>query len=315
MTDDIEQKVRSLQSSYSPLPVPWDSFSPIYQKAVSTYRMIFAVRKMQISTEMLDPLSDSGNRVNLEMMLKDSPEIPDSDYLLQPEEDLRMELNRLRIIGSIYDMIFKKISGIAIDFRMKCRDIEKEDEYDAISAHRISEFLSSISAIEYEALTGKNMLLEGLARRYQNQAKLNDIIGSIAVVMDAFYKQDKIELEIIMSDRDMVVEGNPHDIKQALMNILMAKSYALRHTEKARVTIGSGVNGSYAVIYIVDNGPQIPHEDANMIFHVAENATAIGWKYDIALAERQIVSSHGFVQAKNMDVGVEEKIILPGFNN
>ena len=307
----IADKTRYALSKSSGLPVPWDSFNPLYQQALSTYRMICAVRKMQLPGVPADPLSDSGNRINLEILLADSPIIPDHEYLLQPEGDLRMELNRLRIVGSIYDMIFRNLSISAVEVRLKCMDIEKATEHFDIPSPRVSEFITSMTAMQYEAENGRSMLLEGNMSVYQHQARLNDIINSIQGVMDAFYRQHKVALEIIPCPTDITVEADPRDIKQALMNILMAKPYALRRTEKAKVTMGSSTYGNSAVIYITDNGPQIPHKDANMIFAVAKNAPVFGWKYDLTLAERAINSSGGEVRARNMEKGVEEKIFLP----
>jgi len=292
-------------------PISPEHLTRAYSESVHLYRIICTImKKHKPQIEEDDDETDTGTRLNLEMILQDINPIPESQYLLRPEEDARMELNRLRIIGVIYDTTYKKLSSQAAVMRYAGSEIEKT-EYKALQ-DKYWNFITQVSKIHELASEGKCIMTNGIPMTRGEYAPLMHILDSVEKVVRQFYRQHKIELEMNIDSGITNIHGDEQEIKQALLNILMAKAHPLRKTENPKVTLGCSRCGDNIVMYITDNGPNIPHKDEHMIFEPARNVTLEDRNYYNDIAESTIERYGGEVCVKNWPPsGVRLRITLP----
>ncbi len=87
--------------------------------------------------------------------------------------------------------------------------------------------------------------------------------------------------------------GDPARLERALDNLLLN---ALRHsTEGGTVVVGLAVRGGWAEVHVRDDGPGVPRDDRERIFHPGERGSAPqgeGAGLGLAIA-REIVTAHG----------------------
>lgn len=287
--------------------MPEKRFTSAYKKVETIYNAYFGI-KCQYSPNQEGRTVTEGTRLslNIEQLVESATPIMESEYPIDAENDPKKELNRLRIINTIYHAVFLNFTDYITTAYMNARMIKRLPAQDGLIKSKANNFISlrdSINALENATVEGRRMLLEGHSK--SEETNLAEVIESAASVARLHYLPSGTVLDVGKIPEGVMIKGREEEIRQALLNILLDKPYVLRHAERKKVSIGCGTYGNSAVIIVTDSGPNIPHQPADLVFRRAEeNATAEMRLADISCAESAIEGCGGDVHAKNLDPGV-----------
>lgn len=255
--------------------LPYDIAMDMVEATTLIYNVMYGLRKLHMPGDLPENPSTPITPTNIEELVKDTIGIREDQYALQPEEDARKELNRLRIINAIYDSIFREFANYATTIQMAAgplrhREPEEKEGKQVVTLDPIS--MNAIMGETHqfvEAVREKRQLLIR-GEQQEGAVMLYDLVQSVSRIASVYYAQFGISLQVDEIPRDVKIKGDVYDITQALLNLFMDKSYVLRAVEKPEVNVRCmRLNGKVA-LYIKDNGPKIPHENPEVIFETAE---------------------------------------------
>lgn len=125
---------------------------------------------------------------------------------------------------------------------------------------------------------------------------INNLIDDIVKKLDISFKEKKHKLELKLTEKDILINGDKDKIEQVIQNIL---SNAIKYTpESGIISITTKVEEDYISIEIEDNGIGIPKEDLPRIFErfyrvdKARSRDAGGTGLGLSIA-KHIVEEHG----------------------
>ncbi|MBU2561046.1 MAG: hypothetical protein KKD17_02030 [Nanoarchaeota archaeon] len=324
----IEQLVKTLKESVSEAfnnreayetpcmtmyRIPEQTFHKMYSSSQKIYQIILATRNMNVPTKngtIITP--GTGLECDLEKLVEGAVPIHEAEYPIAPETDPKKELNRLRIINVVYGLIFRTFINPALAAYMNVAMIEKAGIREGMAVTDTEKFSiinESAEDLKTKVKESRRLLLDGTDGT--EKTRLASAVESAVQITRLHYLLSDIRLYVDDIPQDICIRGSEHEVRQALLNILLDKPYILRHNEKKEVRVGFGTYGDNVVIYVRDNGPNIPHQPEDLIFKMAaRHANSERRVADTSCAERYIQSIGGELHAANLAEGVEMSIRL-----
>ncbi len=326
--DELAQKLMTTISSArmdrsvreSPVPRPIGEytvnaniFQDFVRRSKEIYHIIIGTRGLYSGSRNAWLSESYGTKLSHDIyeLIEDAEPIPDCRYPLSKEEDSRKELNRLRMINAIYGAIFRKLSTPVASVSMSVTEVIKkeEDGFYTPSFEAFQHLLDCTRELREELDKCRKTLLQGSA--HTDTANLEKTVRSAAEMAMLDYAPVGIKLSIDHIPPEVEIEGDEDTIRKAILNILMSKPFTLRSTKNPEVQLGYGQYGENAVVYVTDNGPTIPHQQADMIFTIAqENAPLDDRVGDIYAAQQSITSTGGEMSVENLERGVRMRVQL-----
>jgi hypothetical protein len=296
--------------------LPYDIAMSMVEATRSIYNIMVGLKKLHMPAELPENPNTPVTPINIEELVQGTMGIREDQYALQPEEDARKELNRLRIINAVYDAIFRTFVNYTTTIYMavgplRHREPEEKEGLKIVTLDPLA--MNAIMGETHQfvdAIMEKKQLL--IRREQEGAVTLYDLVQSVSQMTRLYYTQFGIKLHVDEIPRDVKIKGDVYDITQALLNLFMDKSYVLREVEKPEVNLRCvSLNGKVA-LYITDNGPNIPYERPEVIFETAEMQMRRTCS-DPTVALHSIEECGGEVHVRNSvpPPGVEMEIYLP----
>jgi hypothetical protein len=244
------------------------------------------------------------NRCTIEELVEKAKPIEGSEYCLKPETDLRREYNRLVMLTDLYGSLFEgfvKQIFVIVKYGRGLQRSKEDGGYLNINLKDLVSFRTAAVELDETVTECSHILLEA-----DEKKRISEIVRSATDIARICYDQKRIGLDIATVGDSYIEERAYNELKNALVNVLLAKQYNLRETESPMVTVESRADG----ISIVDNGPHIPHEDTDEVFEIAARyAVEEGRTGDIHLARESLRAHDGDVHATNLDRGGVEMLL------
>jgi signal transduction histidine kinase len=172
----------------------------------------------------------------------------------------------------------------------------------ADAAKRIAELVSSVKSFTHMD-QGQDRSLENIEDGLESTLRMLDHkLRSNKILVDKRYSPELPKLKIWAGQ-----------MNQVLTNLLDNAIDALAHTQNPQITIETSVKGSYARIYIRDNGPGIPDDIKGLIFDAFYTTKGVGKGTGMGLEiSRRIIERHkGSLNVKSEPGNTEFELCLP----
>lgn len=121
---------------------------------------------------------------------------------------------------------------------------------------------------------------------------LAEVVQDSVQLVDQSFQLEGVELAVHLEE--VLVEINPGEIQQVLINLLVNARQSLAGTEQARVQISIRPVPDGVVVEVSDNGPGVPQESLDRIFEPFFTTREMGQGVGLGLSiSREIVTAHG----------------------
>ncbi len=235
----------------------------------------------------------------------------------QLEEQLR-QAQKMEAVGRL-------AGGVAHDFNNLLQVIMGAAEMGSLAPDDSREYFDQVLLAGEKAMSLTRQLLsfsrtEGFSRKpFEVDARVGDFTAMVHRIVEA-----SISLEFIPGAGGAVVNGDPFQLEQVLMNLIVNARDALEGMEGGRITVSTSVSEavcsagtesvSCAEISVSDNGPGVPEDVQNMIFEPFFTTKAQGRGTGLGLASSYaIVVKHGgtIVLESSPGEGSTFRVFLP----
>lgn len=135
---------------------------------------------------------------------------------------------------------------------------------------------------------------------------LNDLIEDVASLTRYEANLREIRLEVALSGRPLLVDGNRLQIEQVLINVLKNGLEAMSPAtagERLLLIESEGDGEGHAEIRILDNGPGISQQSAERMFDVFYTTRENGLGMGLAICRSIMLNHHGQVTGRNRPDG------------
>lgn len=134
-----------------------------------------------------------------------------------------------------------------------------------------SPYRAALETIDAEVRRASRIVRDMLsfARQSPVTRKSFDLRESIAQVLrfrGGYHRALGIQLQTRLPRVRALAVGDPDQVQQVLLNVLVNAEYAVRNVEKPRVTVTLGVHSGRWRVGVDDNGPGVPLERREQIF-------------------------------------------------
>jgi signal transduction histidine kinase len=143
--------------------------------------------------------------------------------------------------------------------------------------------------------------------------ELNDTVREVIGFVDAVAGRRGIALKFVPAGSDLHVKGDPVQLQQAILNLIINAMDAISDAEsKVReISVSIGRSSASAEIRIRDSGPGIPADDLENVFDPFFTTKPQGMGMGLAIARTIIEAHHGTISAENRYAGALFTIELP----
>ncbi len=233
------------------------------------------------------------------------------------KENLHMRLahaEKLSLIGTFLSGIAHELNnplGIVLGFSQRMRKIHNFDnevstdlEIIENEAHRASEIVKNLLEVSRKQKPAKSVL------------DVNSIVLSALGVHDHQIKNEKIKLEISLSQGALMTNGNANQLRQVLTNVITnaTQAIAVSKIHNGILRCVTAIQEDDIKISIYNNGPSIPDDLISKVFDPFFTSSDSGDGLGLGMYVSQgIIEDHGgriFVN-NVQNIGVEFHITLP----
>jgi C4-dicarboxylate-specific signal transduction histidine kinase len=135
---------------------------------------------------------------------------------------------------------------------------------------------------------------------------LNDIVDDVLRMVDAELRRRRIAIESASAERPMWIEGDPVQIQQVVLNLLLNAMDAIGGAPPARrrirVRVASDGEGM-AVLQVSDRGHGIAEENLPRLFESFFTTKANGMGLGLSVSHSIVKAHGGRIQARNNSHG------------
>lgn len=181
-----------------------------------------------------------------------------------------------------------------------------------------NEYLQETKEKAMQVITGMSRTIDDFRNFFRPDKekvsfRANDVVRTTISLLQASFNNEQIEL--LVQEEDVVVEGYPNELSQVILNILInAKDAFLeRSTEHPQIVISTFMENGRPAITISDNAGGIPEEIIEKIFEPyfttkgPNKGTGIGLFMSKTIIEKSL---NGSISVRNTATGTEFRIVL-----
>jgi len=147
----------------------------------------------------------------------------------------------------------------------------------------------------------------------RTQVDLNELIEQILGIMAGSIKFNEVALDLVLSkDVPLVMMGDPTQLQQVILNLVMNAVEAMRGSEMGLLHIETKVRSAAAVITVRDSGPNVDQKVADKMFEPFFTTKPGGMGMGLAIC-RTIIEAHGgsLTATRSNPRGMELMIVVP----
>ena len=147
----------------------------------------------------------------------------------------------------------------------------------------------------------------------RTQIDLNELIEQIVGIMAGSIKFNEVALELVLrKDVPLVMMGDPTQLQQVILNLVMNAVEAMRGSEMGLLHIETKVRAAAAVITVRDSGPSVDQKVVDKMFEPFFTTKPGGMGMGLAIC-RTIVEAHGgsLTATPSKPHGMEFVIVVP----
>lgn len=217
------------------------------------------------------------------------------DAQRQHQAELQFErdrLERLSVVGELASAIAHELNNPLTAISMFAQMLLDQLAADS-QAHACAE------VIHRNTLACRHTLLSllGLTRNAPTEPvdlELDAVVEEAIELLRPLAVKARVELRTIGRTGHESVRADEHQVRQALVNVVMNAIHAAAETRRGEVGIGTEVRGHELVIRVEDNGNGVPSALADRIFEPFFTTRAAGEGTGLGLStSRRIVEAHG----------------------
>jgi len=142
---------------------------------------------------------------------------------------------------------------------------------------------------------------------------LNDIVRETVEFLATFAQGRKVELRSFMSPDPLPILGDPIQLQQVVLNLVMNAIDAMNDLpgESRIVVLGTSRNEGFGELSVSDSGPGIPEDRLKRIFEPFFTTKAHGMGMGLSIARTIVEAHNGVISVKNQEQGASFRIRLP----
>jgi two-component system sensor histidine kinase PilS (NtrC family) len=189
--------------------------------------------------------------------------------------------------------------------------IAKEEEVSRENSRLISIAVSEVDKLHY--LLEDFLILTSPNRHSDTVVEINRMAKETVDAFMTAMRRDDIEIRMELCDRELLVQANPHRLKQVLWNMLQNAKQAM--PTGGRVFIETGCEGDEVFISIRDEGMGIESDKLQKIFEPFFTTKEIGTGLGLTIAQQVIDSYNGRIEVRSSrNSGTTFVIRLPSYS-
>ena len=181
----------------------------------------------------------------------------------------------------------------------------------ATTAGEGSELSGRLKIMDQEARRCQKIVqnLLSFARRRDPERKpysLNELVQSVIALMRYQLRMDNIEIESATDPELPYLNGDAHQLQQALLNLVTNAHQAMKQGRGGKLTIRTGLAGAdLAELVVEDDGPGIPAANRNRIFDpfFTTKAPGEGTGLGLSLVYGAVTAHGGTVECRASPAG------------
>jgi signal transduction histidine kinase len=134
---------------------------------------------------------------------------------------------------------------------------------------------------------------------------LNDLVRETVVFLSMLAIGRKVELLSKIAPNALPIVGDPIQLQQVILNLVVNGADAMKDTpsENRTITIRTSRVENFAQLSVSDRGPGIPEDKLKEIFEPFFTSKAEGMGMGLSIARTIIEAHNGLIWAKNRDHG------------
>ncbi len=147
---------------------------------------------------------------------------------------------------------------------------------------------------------------------------LDEVVRPVLALVRHRVEKEQVEVVVEKAPEPAVVFGDPYELQQALLNVVLNALDALEeaHRERPRIEIRSGVTPQEVHLQVSDNGIGMREEDVPRAFDLFFTTKEPGRGTGLGLATaHKILTDHGgrIDLRRRKEAGIEIEFVLPRF--
>jgi signal transduction histidine kinase len=177
----------------------------------------------------------------------------------------------------------------------------------ALDREQLKEIVADIKRDEQRA----SKVIAGLRRLLKNkefkaeEVDLNDLVREVSELLSAQASARKVVVNIILSQQALPVSGDPVQIQQVIMNLIVNAMDATMSSDgpQHRVTTRTALIDGAAEISVTDTGPGISQDKLGRLFEPFFTTKDEGMGMGLSIARTIVDHHHGRIWAENQANG------------
>lgn len=240
-------------------------------------------------------------------------DVDQTQSALQLSREHLLQAEKLAMVGKLAAGVAHSVRNPLTSVKMRLFSLERSLQMDAMQKEDFEVISEEIAHID----TIVRNFLE-FSRRPKLALQMispSDVVDSAIQLLAHRLEGFGVELELYRQRRLPLIEGDPEQLKEVLVNLIVNACEAMGDGGRIQIIEEEGKTGPMghvAVIRVVDNGPGIPKADQEKVFQPFYSTREEGTGLGLSIAARIIEDHRGCLNLKSREgKGTTFTITLP----
>lgn len=227
-----------------------------------------------------------------------------TEQVLRQTQNELIQAAKLAVLGQMSASISHELNNplAAIrSFADNGRRFLQRQSYD-----RVDDNLSRISALTDRMAKISNQLRSFARKSDSNEVSRLDVKPLILSAKDLLAPQCKakqVELNLVLDETLPIVEINPIQFEQVLINLVTNAIQALEQQQDRSITISAAVSNSALSIFVDDNGPGIAYSEQHQLFEPFYTTKKNGLGLGLSISQQITQAMGGKLEVADSPLG------------